>query len=536
MARVVPGLDERPRRLGERDRVDVAGRDAADRRPQRRGVSRRAQLPRLAVDDDLGDSRDPGRDARHARCHRLEQHGRKAVGVAVGADDARGDEQVGIAQQVRHIALREGAGHAHDPFEAERAHPIAQLARELAVSRQRQLGLDALPAQLGEGIEQHAEALLLDEPADRGHAQRARDALGSAVSESVDLDRVGHQADLLGVHRCDHPQVRHVEGADGRDVGGIGDERAQAHRIDGLVEQVLRVRSERVRDAGDHAREPRDDGRGGREVRVEVGEALLARPLGERDGGHGLVGLRRQQIGQRASDPLAHPGLGLAQRGPEKRRLRRPRQVGDGSGDARELRVEPRILRGAQREHREGLAGRLASEQLGDDERLGEARVHLHDVSDAAARIVRLQCSPLPSMTSRRPCEIGRERRNASEAVERDAGAARSRPRRASANQRPIVAGSMYHGDSVSTRPARVSAAARIACSARRRRRGATRAGVVVDITSQIVLYPPMHTTASAPRISGRASGTRRTTLVRSIAAAVPPVRDRRPSSGVRSP
>ena len=136
---------------------------------------------------------------------------------------------------------------------------------------------------------------------------------------------------------------------------------------------------------------PATNGRRSREVRVQVRQPLLAGVLGEGDGGDGLVRLRGEQLRQRTSDAIADPRLGLAQRRPQQRRLARPRQVAHGRRHACELRVEARILRGAQGEDGERLPRCLAREQLRDDERLREARVHLHDVADAAARVVRLQ-------------------------------------------------------------------------------------------------------------------------------------------------
>ncbi len=335
------------------------------------------------VDDDLGHGGDAAGHAGDARGHALEEDGGQTVDVAVGAGDERRDEGGVVIDHRCDLPLGQCPVHRHDVGEAELGDLLVQLRLERAGADEVESNVPpGLPEEC-EGGEEVGETLLLDEAADGEQSRDPACGAPRTVGEAVEFESVAHDVDPLGKDRSEAPaQIVPVEVADRDDVVGVGGLPGEVGGDDAVVEDVLRVRGERVRD-------PREQGCGaghGRrhrgEVRVEVGDAVLAGEPGDGQRLRGVVVVESDEVAEVLGRPVSEHRVRcrLLPQLPESVGARGAGDVDDRGLDPGELRVEPSVGARAQGEDDDVLPRRLAGEDLGDDEGLGEPGIHLEDI------------------------------------------------------------------------------------------------------------------------------------------------------------
>lgn len=289
-----------------------------------------------------------------------------------------------------HLALSTAAEQPDAAVEPAGGDARRELALELAVTRDAHVALDAGSSEVGDRIDEMTEALLLHESPDgrdpEGPAGRGR----RPVREAVELEPVVLQHDLPRVLGEAGAEAVEVVPADRDDVVGALDEHPELGFIDALMEDVLRMQGDGVRDPAEPGRDLRDPARQGAEVGVQVGEPRADALRGEahplRDL-RGLVGGELREAVSEASCEARDEPFRLRDVGP---RLPELVVLGDERHrglHAGQLRVEPGVARGAQGEDRDLLALCFPREDLGDHERLREAWVHLHDVARLRCRL-----------------------------------------------------------------------------------------------------------------------------------------------------
>jgi hypothetical protein len=111
---VEPLLHSCPSGLTEPTAQRRVGEEALDRRSQARGIARRDEETRLAIDHDFGHAADGRRDDREPSRHRLEDRHRKPL------RPAGQDEDVGCRQQLENVVAL--PGELDDGREAEASH------------------------------------------------------------------------------------------------------------------------------------------------------------------------------------------------------------------------------------------------------------------------------------------------------------------------------------------------------------------------------------------------------------------------------
>ena len=260
---------------------------------------------------------------------------------------------------------------------------------QLAVPGDPRLHGDPVGDEAADGLDEIEEALLLHHPAHRGDAQRALGGHGLriGVGEAVELEPVVDELDAVGGLRVAPPQVLEVVLGDRNDVVGAGDGEAEPGGVDGVVEQVLRVGRHRVLDPREGCRDLGGAPGERAEVGMEMGDAALGGRARELDRLVDVGGVVAGELREQRGVALGEPGDRRGRTGvhlPGVGELVRLRHEVHGRLDPCDLRVEPGVGGGTEREDLEVLPGVLAGEDLGDDERLGEARVDLDDVGGAA--------------------------------------------------------------------------------------------------------------------------------------------------------
>ena len=154
------------------------------------------------------------------------------------------------------------------------------------------------------------------------------------------------------------------------------------------MEDVLRMRGERIGNPGQRRGGP-GHGRCHRgEVRVQVGDLVCECQAGD------LQSLDRIVVGEFAQlAEVVRQGCGQVRLGgalgpglPEAAGRSRALDVDDLGPNPGELGVEAGVRARAQGEDDQFFPGGLAGEDLGDDEGLGEARVHFEHIGSAATR------------------------------------------------------------------------------------------------------------------------------------------------------
>ena len=264
----------RPAR-GPPTRSGLAGccrRAGAPARSQRQRVPGRDQQAGLIVPDGL---RDAGHPCRHARCaqgQRLQQHGRQAVGIAVGRDDAGRSEDGRPRHEGADLALWQRPDEPHEVLDACSSGPLLQRLGEGAVPGDDTRDGVGPGGENGNRVDEDVEALLLDEPADSDDLTPAgpTDELEGVEVEAV-VDPA-HRPGGLGERRA---QVSEVVVAHGDDVVRVRELARQVLGVDLLVEDVLGVGREGVRAARDPRRDPGNTGRHRPEVGVQVVDPTL---------------------------------------------------------------------------------------------------------------------------------------------------------------------------------------------------------------------------------------------------------------------
>jgi hypothetical protein len=127
----------------------------------------------VLVLDRLGDPGDRRADARGAERHRLQQHRRQTVAVAVGADDARRGQHGRVLHERDDLVLGASAEQPDTAPEAVAGDPCGEVAPESALARDGAGEEDAPVAQDRARVDQQVKALLLDQATDRGDVRRA---------------------------------------------------------------------------------------------------------------------------------------------------------------------------------------------------------------------------------------------------------------------------------------------------------------------------------------------------------------------------
>jgi hypothetical protein len=176
---------ERERRA-QRLRQSVGGAGRREEPPWREHTFGQADL--VARDDEQPDR------------HRLLDDDRHRVAIAVGGDDARHREHVGVLHRGQHLRRRRAAEQLDG--RAGRRDALGERVAQRAVAEDPHL--QDLVAEHGCRVDEHLEALLLDESADREHdppaAQRRRAPERLRVDAHHDLVNVGRRHELAQVH------------------------------------------------------------------------------------------------------------------------------------------------------------------------------------------------------------------------------------------------------------------------------------------------------------------------------------------------
>src|SRR5882762_3918187 len=133
------------------------GRDALDRLGDCRGIFRRNEETRFAINDDVGDAADRAADDWNPITQRLEQHHAEPFGVAALIDDRRQHENARLLQCAMQIGLRDTAWHLYAADEAECAHLRLELRAIGTLTENHKLCRDGC-GQLVKGIDQIADA------------------------------------------------------------------------------------------------------------------------------------------------------------------------------------------------------------------------------------------------------------------------------------------------------------------------------------------------------------------------------------------
>ena len=153
-----------------------------------------------------------------------------------------------------------------------------------------------------------------------------------------------------------------------------------------LVEDVLRMRGEGVRDPRQRRGGPGHRRRHRREVRVQVRHFVVECQPGEGERLDHIIVAQFHELAEVARHCRGHARFrcGLGEGLPEAAGARGPIDVDDLGADAGEFGVEAGVRARAQGEDHEVFSGGFAGEDLGDDEGLGEPRVHLEYIGTAA--------------------------------------------------------------------------------------------------------------------------------------------------------
>jgi hypothetical protein len=300
--------------------------------------------------------------------HRLLDDDRHRVAVAVGRDDAGHRQHVRVLHRLDDLRRRPAAQQRHRGA-ALRDPPLER-------GPQRAIADDehAHVAEARGGVDEHLEALLLDEPGDRQHAaptgQRARAAKRAGIDAHHDL--------VDGGPGRERAQMDDVVVAAGEDERRALELLAQVAR---LGEDVVGVRG----DAVGPARELREAQGVERGAGGEVGVQVLVAALEDLARGH-REGPQRSHPLLAAPAPAPHEVARAGQR-PVRGK---PQQVAPrASGEVEELDVDvggglgvggrrpPRGL------HAHAVAHPPQRLQLVDDERLRELRPLIQDEDDA---------------------------------------------------------------------------------------------------------------------------------------------------------
>jgi hypothetical protein len=142
----------------------------------------------------------------------FQQYGGKAVGVAVGADHARGGERRCRGHASMTCGLREGADEADDALQSGADDLLREFRFEFARADD-VAGEGVFRASSAAGVDEHIEALLFDEATDGDDVRRAFG--GVAEAEAFEIDAVVDAADVGGVGTELIAQVADIEVADG---------------------------------------------------------------------------------------------------------------------------------------------------------------------------------------------------------------------------------------------------------------------------------------------------------------------------------
>ena len=345
------------------------------------------QQPVFAVIDDLGDPRHGRRHHRQACAERLQEHRRQSVLVAVAADQTWRHEDVRLTQPLRHLVLPERAREVDPVGHTEFDGASLEAPAIFAVTDDDAGQGRSVSCEDGHGIEEHIEALLLDQSSDPEHEvaptrrQRGRGILGAQPVVDADdagtgaVEAVGQVAEICITHR-DH---RGRRPRDPRDE----------IPVDAVAVDVLGVRRDGVRHAGEEMGEVRCVRGDRQEVRMQMIDSLPSHCLGK-------MNTLQQDLGptlggQAVHEPERGPQIGRRHVGQRPQRIQERLLVGAGQivhaathrGDAG---MESAFGRVAEREDRYVDADRFEAEDLAEDECLGETRVLLQDIADTALR------------------------------------------------------------------------------------------------------------------------------------------------------
>ena len=148
----------------------VVAEQARERRRQRADVARRDEQSRALVEHDLVVPGDLRGDDRRAGGHRLEQGDPGRLGA-----ERRRAEDVRVAQERRHLRLRQAPVEAHPVLPARRHQArVAALLEVAAADVDDDAGV--LVAEQAQGAQQHAEPLASLDAGAEDHAERSRSA------------------------------------------------------------------------------------------------------------------------------------------------------------------------------------------------------------------------------------------------------------------------------------------------------------------------------------------------------------------------
>ena len=277
--RARPGalLADEPRRAaGE---TGTLGRVAEQLRERVRQQARVARLDEAAVDpvdEHLGDAGHGGGEDRDAGRHRLQDHVRYAVAVAVCHHQGRQREDLGRGELGGELGLRHRAGQVDRVRDALLRRKGEQLLAQLAAADDPQLELDAPAAQLAACPHEHVESLLGHQPADADDPPWPGIALDR---EAIEVDAVTAEQHFGGVQPGPPEQVFAAGfGAGRHELGAAAAHRQvlRQRRVD-----VLGVTSGAVALAADLLRDERDRRGRVQEVGVQVGRPSLPEQLDE---------------------------------------------------------------------------------------------------------------------------------------------------------------------------------------------------------------------------------------------------------------
>ena len=342
-------------------------------------IVRRHEQAGFAVVDEFGDADDVGRDAWGTKRHGFDEDGWQAVAVAVGADDAGGDEHGGVMQVGFDFGLGAVADEMDLVVKAEGGDLGGEFAAFAALADDGAFAGDAVTAQADNGVDEVVEAFFFDEAADGENVRRAvaRDLVGELVEVKAVVDAVdGGAAVVFGA------QVGEVVVAHGDGEGGVLDFGGEVYGFGVVVVDVFGVSGEAVRDGGEVAGEAGDGRRLGAEVGVQVGDAVFARGEGEGDGladGGSVVFFAEGEFGVE----VGQLGVGFAQVLPvEQGVVVLVADAVHGCAHAGDGFLEVGFLDGAQGVDADFRAGFFVGEDFVNDEGFGEARVAFEDVAD----------------------------------------------------------------------------------------------------------------------------------------------------------
>ena len=369
-AAVVPAEPRGPgeRAGGEAPPEALVAEHARERAGERVRVAGRDEEPRLSVADRIAEAGHGGRHARRAARVRLD-HG-EAPALLLGG--LHGD--VGGLEEAHLLRLVDEARHVDACLETERAHLRPHGVEGVARARDDRVHVEALPAHLGHGREEHVEPLVALEPADEDD-QRAR----------IPPRRVGTVARMIDAAVDDADRRRGDAARDHVVAGALGDRDEGGPAVDAR-HQPLGTDDQRG-DRGRHLLERRRaeevvDDRDEREPRVERRhERQLVERLDEHVG------------------PLAR----RCTRGTPARRACSSRSgSGRGGGRGRRAMVSSGAPPGeAGAEHRHAVAGgREPAEDL-EEVDLGAARARVVEIALVQDEDVASHGSPAQSRPKR---------------------------------------------------------------------------------------------------------------------------------------